>query len=187
MPSASLQHWQNHRMPRLLQIDIQCAVSVALVPPNPDLAEENLRAYVVLLSAHFQGFCRDLYTEASQIFVSKVRPSLQVLIQDQFNARRILDQGNPSLDNIARDFNRFRLNLQVELNADPANALRRQHLAALNQWRNVVAHQGTTLPPGAPLSLPMLQVWRQSCDDLTTSLDGIVYNQLRWLLRRKPW
>jgi hypothetical protein len=187
MPSASLQHWQNHQMPRLQQIDIQCAASLALVPPNPHLADENLRGYVVLLSAHFQGFCRDLHTEASQIIVSKVRPTLQVLIQDQFTARRYLDHGNPSIDNIAKDFKRFRFDLKAELNADPGNALRRQHLAALNQWRNVAAHQGTVLPSGSPLILPSLQVWRQSCDGLATALDGIVYNQLRKWLRRNPW
>jgi hypothetical protein len=187
MPSASLQHWQNHRMPRLQQIETQCAASLALAPPNPHLTEENLRGYVVLLSAHFQGFCRDLYTEAAQIIASKVRPTLQVLIQDQFSAHRTLDHGNPSADNLARDFNRFRFNLKTALAADPANALRRQHLAALNQWRNVAAHQGTTLPPGGPLILATLRVWRQSCDGLATSLDGIMYNQPRKLLRRNPW
>jgi hypothetical protein len=174
-------------MPRLQQIDIQCVATVALVPPNLYLADENLRGYAVLLSAHFQGFCRDLHTEASQIIVSKVRPTLQVLIQDQFTASRVLDHGNPSLDNIGKDFKRFRFDLKAELLADPANVLRRQHLAALNQWRNVAAHQGTILPPGGPLTLPSLRVWRQSCDGLATALDGVVYNQLRKLLRRNPW
>jgi hypothetical protein len=37
------------------------------VPLNPALLDENLRAYVLLLSAHFQGFCRDLYTECAQM------------------------------------------------------------------------------------------------------------------------
>jgi hypothetical protein len=174
-------------MPRLHQIDIQCAACLALVQPNPDLADENLRGFVVLLSAHFQGFCRDLYTESSQTIVSKVRPGLQVLIQDQSVARCFLDYGNPSLDNIARDFNRFRIDLIAELNADPANPLRLQHLAVLNQWRNVAAHQGTTLPAGGPLILPTVQIWRQSCDGLATAMDGMMYNRLRKLLRRNPW
>jgi hypothetical protein len=105
MPSASLQHWQNDRMPRLAEVDAQCSASLALVPPNPHLVDENLRAYVVLLSAHFQGFCRDLYTEPAQIIASKVRPSLQLLIRAQFSAHRALDHGNPNADNITRDFN----------------------------------------------------------------------------------
>ena len=187
MPSTALLHWRNDRMPRLAQIDAQCTASLAAVPPNAHLIDENLRGYVVLLSAHFQGFCRDLYTEAGQVITSKVRPTLQPLIQNQFSVHRTLDHGNPNADNIAQDFNRFGIDLKVELNTDPANALRRQHLAALNRWRNVAAHQGTTLPPGGPLSLPMLQAWRTSCDGLATSLERILYNQLRSLLRRPPW
>jgi hypothetical protein len=69
MASASWQQWQNDRMPHLQQIDLQCAASLATVPPNAHLVEENLRGYVVLLSAHFQGFCRDLYTAATQVIV----------------------------------------------------------------------------------------------------------------------
>ena len=84
MPSASLLRWQNDRMPRLAEIDAQCAASLAAMPSNPYLVEENLRGYVLLLSAHFQGFCRDLYTECSQVVVSKVRAALQMLIQVGF-------------------------------------------------------------------------------------------------------
>ena len=76
---------------------------------------------------------------------------------------------------------------ESELDADPANTPRRHDLAVLNQWRNVAAHQGTTLPPGGPLTLASLQVWRVSCDGLATALDGIMYNPLRRILRRKPW
>ena len=55
MPSASLLEWQTERMPRLDEIDTQCAASLARAQPNPRLVDENLRGYVVLLSAHFQG------------------------------------------------------------------------------------------------------------------------------------
>jgi hypothetical protein len=65
MPSASLQRWTNDRLPRLAVIEAQCAASVAALPPNPYLSEENLLGYVVLLTAHFQGYCRDLHSEAA--------------------------------------------------------------------------------------------------------------------------
>lgn len=157
MPSAALRQWQNDRTPRLREIDAQCAASLLLVPPNHHLADENLRGYVVLLSAHFQGYCRDLYTEAAQVIASKVRPTLQVLIQDQFSAHRKLDAGNPNIDHIATDFNRFGFDLRAKLTVDPANAARRQDLAMLNKWRNYAAHQGTIAPPGGPLSLTALR------------------------------
>ena len=185
MPSVSLLNWQNDRMPRLHQIDLQCAASVTAAHPNPHLIDENLRGYVVLLSAHFQGFCRDLYSEAAQVIVARVRPRLQRLIQDQFSAHRKLDRGNPNQQHMKADFGRFGFTL--DLAADPANGPRLVHLDALNKWRNVAAHQGTTLPAGIPLTLGSVQAWRTSCDGLATSLDGILYNELRTILRRVPW
>jgi hypothetical protein len=182
--SASLQRWQTDRLPRLQQTDMQCAASLAAVPANAHLIEENLRAYVLLLSAHFQGFCRDLYTEAAQVIASKVRASLRPLVQEQFTAHRKLDRGNPNLEHLKADFNRFGFTL--ELAADAANVPRLQHLAELNKWRNAAAHQGIA-PTGIPLNLPTLNDWRASCDGLAMSLHDIVYNQLKRLLKRPPW
>ena len=75
MPSASFSYWQSERVLCLNELETQCAASQVQAPPNPRLSEENLRGYTVLLSAHFLGFCRDLYTECSQIIVSRVRPA----------------------------------------------------------------------------------------------------------------
>jgi hypothetical protein len=168
MPSASLLQWQNDRMHRLSEVDAQCAASLALASPQPKLVEENLRGYVLLLSAHFQGFCRDLYTECAPIIASKVRPRLQLLIQAQFTAHRKLDHGNPTLPNLRADFERFGFILNLAA-AEPANPTRLDDLAELNKWRNVAAHHGT-IPLGAPLlNLPLLQTWRNSCDGLAGS------------------
>lgn len=186
MPSASLLRWRNDRVQRLAEIEVQCANSLALAPPQPNLVEENLRGYVLLLSAHFQGFCRDLYTECAQIIVSKVRVRLRLLIQDQFTAYRKLDHGNPNLQNLKEDFERFDFTLDLGA-ADPANVARLQGLAMLNRWRNVAAHHGMVSAGMPPLDLLSLQAWRNSCDGLATSLDGIMYNELRRILRRVPW
>lgn len=187
MPSASLTHWTADRLPRLGDLDGQSAASFAAVPPNPRLADENLRGYAVHLSAHFQGFCRDLYTEAADVVVSKVRMSLREVFWAQFDAGRRLDHGNPTLANLEADFNRFGLQLRPALHADPANALRLNHLALLNTWRNIAAHQAAPPPGLGPLTLPALRAWRGSADGLATALDRIVYNRLRTLLRRPPW
>jgi hypothetical protein len=185
MPSASLLHWQNTRMPNLAHIDVQCAASAAALPANPNLVDENLRGYVLLLSAHFQGFCRDLYTESAQIIVSKVRVRLRRLIAEQFTANRKLDHGNPNVDNLGIDFGRFGFTPDLPA-ADAANPLRVSHLGRLNKWRNAAAHHGN-VPPGPPLDLPSLQLWRYSCDGLATSVDRIMYTELRKILRREPW
>ena len=172
-------------MNRLAEIDRQCVGTLAATPANAVLIEENLRGYVMALSAHFQGFCRDLNTEAAGIIASKVRTSLQLLIQEQFTAHRKLDRGNPNLLNIKTDFMRF--GFKVELDRDPANVPRLMHLSDMNKWRNVAAHQGTVLPTGIPLNLPTIQSWVVSSDGLATSLDDIVYNHLRKILKRTPW
>src|SRR5205807_754221 len=86
MPSASLLRWQNDRMPRLAAVEAHCIAAAALVPPNPHLAEESLRSYVMLLSGHFQGFCRDLYGECSQACASAVPAGLLATVQMQFTA-----------------------------------------------------------------------------------------------------
>jgi hypothetical protein len=173
-------------MPRLGEVDAQCAASLALVPPQPNLVEENLRGYVLLLSAHFRGFCRDLYTECAQIIVSRIRGTLQRLIQVQFTTHLKLDHGNPNLQNLKEDFERFGFILDLPA-ADPANSARLQELAALNRWRNLAAHYGTVPAGTPPLILPSLRSWRDSCDGLATSLDDILYNRLRRILRRAPW
>ncbi|HEX5271072.1 MAG TPA: hypothetical protein VFW33_11315 [Gemmataceae bacterium] len=184
MPSASLMQWRNERMPRLHHVEVQCAASLTAPAANPQLIDENLRGYVLLLSAHFQGFCRDLSTEAAQVIVSKVRTSVQLLVQRQFTAHRALDRGNPTAENLRNDFKRF--GFKLDLAADPANVPRLHDLAAMLTWRNVAAHYGP-IPPGPALALPSLQAWKTSCDGLATSLDAILYTELRKKFRRAPW
>ena len=70
MASASLTCWQNDRMPRLNDVDAHCAAVLALAPMSTTFLDETLRGYVLHLSAHFQGFCRDLYTECPQIWIA---------------------------------------------------------------------------------------------------------------------
>jgi hypothetical protein len=187
MPSASLLHWQTTRIPNLSHIEVQCAACVAAVPPNAALIDENLRAFVLLLSAHFQGFCRDLHTECAQIIASKVRASLQILFQSQFSARRELDHGNAHFGNIVKDFNRFGFAVKPQLDRLAGSQALKADLHDLIEWRNAAAHHVAVLPPGGPLTVPRIQGWRISCNALATALDAIMYNQLRGRLRRAPW
>ena len=185
MPSASLDLWVNERIPSLDQVDAQCAASQALVPANPRLVDENIRGFILLLSAHFQGYCRDLYTECAQTISSRMSVSLEVLVQQQFTANLALDHGNPNVENIKKDFHRFGFALDMAAR-DAANHARLVDLKELNRWRNIAAHHGTVPPAGIPL-LATVQRWKTSCDGLATSLDEIMYDEFRKILRRKPW
>jgi hypothetical protein len=40
-----LVRWQTDRLPSLAELDTQCSVTLAKAPPNPRLAEENMRGY----------------------------------------------------------------------------------------------------------------------------------------------
>jgi len=89
--------------------------------------------------------------------------------------------------NITTDFSRFDFNARDELKQDPANTLRFQHLAELNRWRNIAAHQTVPILPPPALTLASIQAWQNSCAGLAVSLDQITYNQLRRKLKRRPW
>jgi hypothetical protein len=199
VPSAAFTRWQNDRMPRLGHTDAHCAAlftpSVATaglaapVAPSHPLAQESLQGYVMLVSGHFQGFCRDLYTECAQLCAAAVRATMQSTIQAQFAAGLALNTGNPSIKNIRSDFERFGFVLNLE-GAAPGNPLRVTHLGHLNYWRNHVAHQKATPPPhGVPgaLILADIQAWRASCNGLASSLDDIMKHGLTSILGAAPW
>ena len=107
MPSTSLNDWTGARKAALHEVDLQCAACLALSATNQTLLNENLRAYVLLLSAHFQGFCRDMHTECSQFVVENVDTGLWFFAQQLLTNKTALDHGNPNLDHIKADFNRF--------------------------------------------------------------------------------
>ena len=195
MPSAALTRWQNDRMPRLGHTDAHCAalfaapLAAAPPPAPPPLAYESLQGYLMLVSGHFQGFCRDLYTECAQLCAAAVPATLRTTIQAQFAAGLALNTGNPTIENIRKDFERFDFLLDLA-GAAPGNPQRVTHLGHLNYWRNHVAHQKATPPPaGVPagLTLADIQAWRASCDGLATSLDDIMRGELTRILGAAPW
>ena len=188
MPSAALVDWQTVRKNKLDGVDAHCAALFAVVPPPP-MAEESLQGYAMLLSGHFQGFCRALYTECAQAFAAVVPAALKPTVQTQFTAGLVLNTGNPVVKNIRDDFDRFGLTLDL-VAADQANAIRITQLGHLNHWRNHAAHQKTTPPPlGVPqvLLLADVRAWRAACDGIAASLDGIMYNHLQAVLGKAPW
>jgi hypothetical protein len=143
----------------------------------------------MLVSGHFQGFCRDLYTECVQLCAAAVPATMRTTIQAQFSAELALNTGNPTNNNIRKDFERFSFLLDLA-GAAPGNPQRVTHLGHLNYWRNHVAHQKATPPPaGVPaiLTLADIQAWRVSCDGLAISLDDIMRQELTRILGAAPW
>ena len=167
MPSAAFARWQNERMARLSEVNAHCAVVFALVPPNPTF----------------------LYTECSQIWIASIAAALQPTAEAQFSAHLALEKGNPTYDNVKKDFNRFGFRLDLQA-AHPLGPYQVTDLGHLNDWRNKAAHQGTQpLGGGVPpvLSIPIVQNWRVSCDGLAASLDGIMQTELLRIMGVAPW
>jgi hypothetical protein len=114
---------------------------------------------------------------------------MRTAVQAQFTAGLALNTGNPIIQNIRKDFERFGFLLNLGA-AAAGNPQRLTHLGHLNYWRNAVAHQRASPPPaGVPavLSLADVQAWRASCDGLATSLDDIMKHELTRILGATPW
>lgn len=194
MPSQAFLKWQNTGLPNLIEVENQCVATNAVVP-LPSLADENMRAHVMLLSAHFQGFCRDLHTECVQLLAAAVTPAtMQFAVQRLGVASRNLDRSNPTFGSLQGDFERFGFNLNAELGIDttpPANPVNKAHVKQIhymNEWRNYAAHRNVSAPTiGLPFTVATVVGWRNSCNALATALDGIMYNQLHGLTGAYPW
>ena len=196
MPSHALTRWRTDRLTRLDRIEAQNVAVGAAVPPDPPLIDENLRGFVMLLAAHFQGYCRDLHTECIQAAAHAVPAPMLYMFQALGERGRELARGNAKYSSIKDDFERFDFNLTDALTADPAlpaatrtaNASHITRVDHLNAWRNYAAHHNTVSPPvGGPFVLPTVQVWKNSCDALATELDRVMYNRLVTLTGAAPW
>jgi RiboL-PSP-HEPN len=185
-PSQALRKWTTDRQSRLAKLESRCVWASNLVPTDAELLDEHLRAFTTLLSAHFQGFCRDLYAEAALKVGSRIKQvGLRPMVQIQFGAALKLDKGNPTLDTLSEDFSRFGMqNLRALIGtASPADT-HKGRLKALIDCRNKCAHGE---PEIAELLLGNLQDWRTSCDWLASRLNEIVYDHLRAAFRAAPW
>src|SRR6266540_238222 len=97
MSSDALLAWQTVRTPRLQKVEADCLHLEALYPADPDRVQEHIRAFAVLLSSEFQGFCRDLHDECADRLVDSVNPvTLRRLLRAQCAYGRKLDSGNPN-------------------------------------------------------------------------------------------
>lgn len=184
--SQALREWDTTRRGKLTKVEAQCVWAVNLAPADPEMVDEHLRAYVTLLSAHFQGFCRSLYTEASFKVANRIkRVGLRPIIQAQFAAGLKLDKVNPTLDALAEDFNRLGINdLRTAVGTAPPADTHKGRLKAMNGCRNKCAHGEPVIPE---LLLANIRDWRVSCDWLATRLNAVVYDRLWTAFRAVPW
>ena len=195
MPSASLQHWTKTRTDELSQIRNAHATVGGTSRGRRYATQQINHAYVMLLSGHFQGFCRDLNTERVDHIMNAMAPAVALTLLSalrvEFLRARKLDKGNPTPGNIGSDFNRLGVAFWPEVKAlDRRNDRRQAYLERMNTWRNAIAHQDfdpTNLGGGTTLRLAEVQQWHFSCDSMARAFDEVMRVYLSTIVGTFPW
>jgi hypothetical protein len=150
-------------------------------------------AYLVLVSSHFQRFCRDLHTEViDHICRQDPNPdSRRELLRLALSTNRQLETRNPTPGAIGSDFGRFSLQFwdAVKQQAPAFNQRRQTKLDDLNRWRNAIAHQDFAAAGLRPegVTLPMVRRYRAACDHLAARFDVVLASHVATITGIRPW
>jgi hypothetical protein len=191
MPSRSLQKWRSTGRDALREIEAAHR-SVGRGHAARFAAQQLTQAYVLLLSSHFQRFCRDLHSECADHLVNATTSThIAPLIRARFTEARKLNIGNPNPGNIGSDFAHFGMDVWAELRAcGKHNANRQKKLQRLCDWRNAVAHHDFRKPAlqgRTELSLSEVRDWRAACHGLAVDLDRVMASYLMRQTNVAPW
>jgi hypothetical protein len=193
MPSNSYREWRSTRAKALNAIAQGPAATGGTRRGRRFNTQQFNQAYAVLLSAQFQGFCRDLHGECVSHILGTIAPppALQKLVRDELTRGRVLDRGNAQPSSIGADFGRFDIAFWDEIkNYDPRNSSRMSLLEDLNHWRNAIVHQDFSLPKlggRTLLRLEQVQRWRSACNRLARAFDEVMRRHLQKLTGSSPW
>lgn len=191
MPSRSLQFWLEHRSRALDRIEEAHRGLGGGGPGRRYATQQVNHAYAMLLSAQFQGFCRELHDEGVDHLVESTVPAgLWETFKKTLVWNRKLDTGNPNPGNIGSDFGRFGERFWDDVRRlDARNQSRFERLEELNRWRNAIAHQD--FDPGTLgsvfLRLEKVQGWRSACEGLAIAFDRVMRSRLHGMTGLSPW
>lgn len=185
MPSPALTAWSTSSAAALSQLQAHRAASGAR-------ALQLNYAYVLLLSAHFQAYCRGLHSDSTQLLVESIDPGIGAVLDANLSFQRHLDSRNAQPGTLGIDFNRFDFKFWTAVEAaDARSAERRRKLEALNRWRNAIAHHDieSRRPDLRPreVTLAACNSWRGALNGLAESFDRVLADQLATLLGSHPW
>ncbi len=175
--SASLLKWEHERSAQLDRIEAAHAAVADAAKGQRWATNQIDQAYAMLLSSQFQGFCRDLHSEAADALLRPVTAvRLRLTLAREFSFSRKLDRGNPNPGNIGSDFARLGIPLWAAVHAhDARNSTRLKRLETLCAWRNAIAHQDFSEECDAEaLMLSLVRSWRGACNGLARSFDCVV-------------
>jgi len=196
MPSNSLHRWNHDAHSALNQIQIAHAAVGGNARGRRFATLQLNHAYLVLISSHFQHFCRELHTEAVDYICRQNPPGAppdprRDILLLNLTPNRQLDSKNPSPATIGADFGRLNLRFwdTVKAVAPSLNARRQILLEQMNTWRNAIAHQDFIAHKLRPegLTLPMVRQFRSACDRLAQRFDDVISDHLATITGVRPW
>jgi hypothetical protein len=192
--SQALAFWESVQQGELDRLDAAHLAMGGAGPGRRTATQQINDAYIVLLAAHFQLFCRGLHNEAIA-FLAASAPHMTNVVRDALMQGRLLDRGNASPAALGSDSGRLGLRLWGVVEArDSRNAGRRKRLDQLVVWRNAVAHQDFQFKPHLVVSLAktrrtlaFVRDCRAACCGLAGHLDAAVCDHLRGVVGGRPW
>lgn len=191
MPSVSYRRWATLRTTALDAVEQAHAAIGGAGRGRRGVTQQINRAYAVLLSAEFQGFCKDLHRECVEHLLTIIPAPLHDITRKQFLFNRSLDRGNPSPANIGSDFARFGIKFWDRVTrAEPLAAGWQRLLERLNLWRNAVAHNDydpARLGVKMLLTVAEVRSWRLACGRLAQVFDAVLHDHLTGTVGTSPW
>lgn len=197
VPSAAFDDWNGRRADLLDQLIATHAAAGGTAAGRRWVTDELNRAMLIRLSSQFQGYAKDLHTEAAITFGSLAQPTdhtIARVIATGFQAKRELDRGNPHEDALASDFGRFGMVFWDELvERDSRTERRRLHLRWLNRARNALAHDDEAkledvVAAGYKVDLTWVRRWRSVLNGLAGTMDAVMSHHLARLFgTQRPW
>jgi hypothetical protein len=196
MPSAALNQWRSVRVSRITRLRRAHTAYLRTDYGRRTGAEEINHSLVLRLASEFQGFARDLHTEAVAAVVAQLAPAdpfRQEVLRAPYVSARQLNRGNATPAVLRYDFQLLGLHLWPALRAHDVSAdVWQKNLDALNQARNGLAHADDTkiaavVASGWSMTLSSIDVWQNSLDALAGALDDVLGRYLADFLGKHVW
>jgi hypothetical protein len=199
MASKALTKWHTVRHQELDEL-LHAHAKIGGGGPGRRYTTEQLNfAYLVAVAAQFQGFCRDLHSEAVGAFAAAAPTTLSTILYSTLTKNRSLDKGNANGGTIADDFGRLGMTSfwdLVAVDGGPVlTAKRRDRMEQMNMWRNAIAHNNFEQYQSKVDKLdnhlrPRLvegRKCRTACDKLAVQMASAVGTFLHQVAGKPPW
>lgn len=194
MPSLALDIWNTRRVARLDELEAVHARLTGKAPGRQWFTEQLDRAYVVALASQFQGYCRDLHSEAAKAIAGEAPVSVRRVFESSLILGRHLDRGNATAGNIGADFERLGFSFwDAVYKLDGRNKDRRERLDQVIVWRNAIAHDSPVpatqerLIAGTKPTMTHGRRWRRALAALAQQFDRAAADGVQVVVGDRPW